>query len=335
MLKKLLKDIFNQKGIYLLLIIGILQQIMMLYIPYLCKIYVDFIQKGDLGKDFYFYIYLGIIVGTFGILLGFYSDYSRKGIIANFEIKKAIYYYKKFFSLDFEFRNNEGTGKTITKISRGIEAQTTLFNSFSNLIIIFFVRAILIGLVMFSMYKPLFGFFVFLSLIITFINKKLSANIKILTDEEQKLSENISRQTNKMIMESNLINISNKQDQEINILSKLYSKLPNIRQTIYAKNDMLYRFLHIVYQITEILCYGIFGIFVVKSQMTMGDLILITTYVWWMRWPIEIFMNNISEYRNQISKYEALENFINTSNKIIDGEKEFKIKSGEIVFENI
>jgi len=37
-----------------------------------------------------------------------------------------------------------------------------------------------------------------------------------------------------------------------------------------------------------------------------------------MWWPIQIVISNISEYRNQISKYEALENFVNQENKIKD-----------------
>jgi hypothetical protein len=41
-------------------------------------------------------------------------------------------------------------------------------------------------------------------------------------------------------------------------------------------------------------------------------------YVFWMWWPISILMENISEYRNQLSKYEALEKFVNQENKIKD-----------------
>lgn len=62
---------------------------------------------------------------------------------------------------------------------------------------------------------------------------------------------------------------------------------------------------------------------------------MIIAYVWRLWWPIEIVLKNISEYRNQISKYEALEDFVNQENKLQDGKKDFHIKSGEISFQNI
>jgi hypothetical protein len=41
-------------------------------------------------------------------------------------------------------------------------------------------------------------------------------------------------------------------------------------------------------------------------------------YVSWLWWPISMFMSNIVEIRNQISKFEALENLVNIPNKIKD-----------------
>lgn len=335
MLKKLLKDIFNQKWIYWLIFMWIVQQTMFVVIPYFWKIYIDHIQNKNMNYEFWVYIYIWLFVSVFGIVLSFYREYLKKIIITKFEIRKVLYYYKKFFFLDYEYRNNEWTWKTITKINRWIEAQVTLFNSFFNLSVNFLVRVLFIWWILFTFYKPLFGIIFFLWVILTILNKKLSKSIKILTDKEQNLSESISRQTNKMIMESNLIKISNRQDFEINLLSKFYLQIPKLRQKIFVQNDILYTILHMIFQILEILCYAVLWALIIKSQMTIWEMIMIITYIWWMWWPIEILMNNISEYRNQISKYEALENFVNQENKIKDWEKEFVIKSWEIIFDKI
>jgi hypothetical protein len=37
-----------------------------------------------------------------------------------------------------------------------------------------------------------------------------------------------------------------------------------------------------------------------------------------MWWPISSLIDNANQYRIQISKYEALENFIHQENKILD-----------------
>jgi ABC-type multidrug transport system fused ATPase/permease subunit len=50
---------------------------------------------------------------------------------------------------------------------------------------------------------------------------------------------------------------------------------------------------------------------------------------------MNIIMQNITEYRNQLSKYEALESFINTENTIIDGKNNFIKKDGTIEFRDV
>lgn len=335
MLKKLLKDIFNQKWIYLLLFVGIIHQILLVSVPYLSSIFINYIQNKNLGLEFWNFIYFWCVIVTMEVLLWFYKDYFKKWLIANFEIKKSLYYYKKFFSLDYEHRTNEWTWKTITKINRWIEAQVTLFNSFFNFIIIFIIRLSIIGTIIFYTYKPFIWAFIILWIIFTILNKQFSKKIKNLTDKEQDISENISRQTNKMIMESSLIKISNKHDSEIWLLSKIYSEVPQLRQNIFINNNLLYTALDLIFHILEIISYTILWFLVIKSSMTLWEMVMLITYIWRVWWPIEVLMNNISEYRNQISKYEALEKFVNQENKIKDWENNYVLKDWEIVFDKI
>lgn len=335
MLKKLLKDIFKQKWIYFLLVVWIIHQILLVSVPYLSSIFINYIQNKNLGSEFWNFIYLGCFIVTLEVLLWFYKEYFKKWLIANFEIKKSLYYYKKFFSLDYEHRINEWTWKIITKINRWIDAQVTLFNSFFNFIIIFIIRLSIIGTIIFYTYKPFIGVFIILWIIFTILNKQFSKKIKTLTDKEQDISENISRQTNKMIMESSLIKISNKHDYEIWLLSKIYSEVPQLRQNIFINNNLLYTALDLIFHILEIISYVILWFLVIKSSMTLWEMVMLITYIWRVWWPIEVLMNNISEYRNQISKYEALEKFVNQENKIKDWENNYVLKDWEIVFENI
>jgi len=335
MLKNLIKDIFNQKWIYLLLVVLIISQLWIISLPYFWKIFIDFIVAKNLSSEFYFYIYIWLLVSFIAIILQALWEYIKKWIITQFEIEKNIFYFKKFFSLDFEYRNQEWTGKTITKINRWIESQISLFNSFFELIIIFFVRIIFLCYVIFFLFKPLIALVIFMGVIIFFINRYISKSLKILTDEEQNITEKIWRQSNKMIMESNLINVSNKTQFEIEIMYNIYRYLPKLRQKIFIKNDIVNNILYIFFQFLEFWLYIILWFFVISNQMTLWEMIMIIAYVWWLWFPIEIVIKNISEYRNQISKYEALEIFVNQKNKIKDWISDFVLKSWEIIFDKI
>lgn len=335
MFKKLFKSIFKQKWIYLLIIVWIIDQLLMITFPHFGKIFVDFIDKKNIWEDFYFYLYLSIIITIFAIIFWTLSSYLRKWISTRFEISKNVYYFKKFFLLDFEYRNSEWTWKIITKINRWIEAQVSLLNTIIEAIFILWIRASIILAIIFSIYKSIVFILFIIWFFIFILAKILSKKIKDLTTEEQNISENIWKQTNKMIMESNLINISNKSWFEIDKLKEMFFPLVKIRQKILLNNNITYDVMHVLFQIVEFLSYLVIWLMILKSEMTMWDLFLIATYIWWLWRPVSIIINNATEYRNQISKYEALENFINQENKIIDWEKIFEIKSWNINFKNV
>ena len=64
-------------------------------------------------------------------------------------------------------------------------------------------------------------------------------------------------------------------------------------------------------------------------------MMLLITYMWWTWWPIEIILTNMAEYRNHLSKYEALEMFVNQPKTIINGSGIYTYKTGEILFKNV
>lgn len=101
---------------------------------------------------------------------------------------------------------------------------------------------------MFTLFKPLIVMAIFIACVIFFVNKYISKSIKILTDEEQDITERIGRQSNKMIMESNLIHISNKTQFELEKLYNTYKVLPKLRQKIFIKNEIINNILHIFFQ---------------------------------------------------------------------------------------
>lgn len=335
MFKKLLKDILKQKWIYWLLFLWVTEQVWFVTLPYLSKYYVDFIASGNMWKTFYSLIFLGCSIAIILIFVWFIRDYIRNWLIERFKINKNIYYFKKFFSLDFEYRSEEWTWKIITKINRWIDAQTTLLNSFYNFIVVFVVRVIFIWWIFFTLYKPILWVFFLVAIIFTILNEFLSKKIKEITNQEQEISEKVWRQTNKMIMESNLIKIFNKEDFEINYLKNILSELPKLVQKKAILNNIIYTFLDVLFHIIEIFWYVVLWALVIKSQMTLWEMTMAIYYVFWMWWPISILMENIAEYRNQLSKYEALEDFINKENKIIDGKNDFEFKAWEINIENI
>lgn len=335
MLKKLLKEIFKQKWIYILFIVWIINQIFMVSLPSFWKIFIDFIDKKNIWDEFYFYLYLSIIISILAITFWTLTSYLKKWISTRFEILKNIYYFKKFFSLDFEHRSSEWTWKIITKINRGIEAQVSLFNTIIQAIFILWVRASIILVIIFNIYKSIVFILFIIWFLIFILAKIIGKKVKYLTTQEQDLSENIWKQTNKMIMESNLINISNKSEFEINNLKEIFSPLVKIRQKILLWNNITYDVMHILFQTIEFISYLVIWFMILKSEISIWDLFLIVSYIWWLWWPVSIIIDNATEYRNQISKYEALENFVNQENKIKDWEKSFEIKSWEINFKNV
>lgn len=335
MLKKLLKEIFNQKGIYLLLFIWVLDQLLMVSLPYFGKIFIEFIEKWNIWKEFYFYLWVAVWVSILAIFIWFVTYYIRKWISANFEISRNIYYFKKFFSLDFNIRNQEWTWKTITKINRWIDSQVKLFDSILSMIFIIWIRWTIIIFIVFQVYKWLIPFLFVIALLLFFFSKFVSNKVNPLTEQEQEISEQVWRQTNKMIMESNLIKVSNKESVEIWILSRIFSGLPKLRQKIFLYNEITFNAMHILFQMLELSSYLIIWLMILKWQMSIWELVLIVSYIWWLRRPVSIIIQNASEYRNQISKYQALEEFVNQENKIKDWSYDYRLDNWEIVFENI
>jgi len=335
MLKKLLKEIFNQKWIYLLLFIWVLDQLLMVSLPYFGKIFIEFIEKWNIWKEFYFYLWVAVWVSISAIFMWFVTYYVRKWISANFEISRNIYYFKKFFSLDFDLRNQEWTWKTITKINRWIDSQVKLFDSILSMIFIIWIRGTIIIFIIFQVYKWLIPFLFVIAILLFFFSKFVSNKVNPLTEQEQDISEQVWRQTNKMIMESNLIKVSNKESIEISILSKIFSPLPKLRQNIFLYNEITFNAMHILFQMLELSSYLIIWLMVLKWQMSIWELVLIVSYIWWLRRPVSIIIQNASEYRNQISKYEALEDFVNQENKIKDWTNDYNLIKWEILFDNI
>lgn len=335
MLKQLFKEIFKQKGIFLLLFIWVLDQICMVSLPYFGKIFIEFIENWNINSEFYFYLSIAVVAWLGWITFWFFSNYIKSWIATNFEISKNIYYFKRFFNLDFEYRTSEWTWKTITKINRWIDSQVSLFNTIIEAILILWVRASLILFAIFMVYKSLIVFIVVLCLALLFLSKYIWPKVKILTNKEQEISELIWRQTNKMIMESGLIKVSNREQFEINKLKEIFSTLPKIRQNILLFNNITYDLMHLAFQIAEFSCYLIIWMLIIKSQMTIWELFLILSYIWWLWRPISVIINNASEYRNQISKYEALELFVNQKNAIVDWHDNYQLSSWTIEFKNV
>ena len=58
-----------------------------------------------------------------------------------------------------------------------------------------------------------------------------------------------------MIMESNLIKVSNKKNYELQNLENIYKDLPKLRQKIWFNNNINYDIMHLIFQLTEFFCY--------------------------------------------------------------------------------
>ena len=78
------------------------------------------------------------------------------------------------------------------------------------------------------------------------------------TDKEQDMHERIGNQTNKMVMESNLIKISNKTTDELTFLQNLLVPIITIKQKILIFNNIIDLGLGICFKSMEPICYAVF-----------------------------------------------------------------------------
>lgn len=84
-------------------------------------------------------------------------------------------------------------------------------------------------------------------------------------------------------------------------------------------NSVTFEIMDTIFRLFEIGCYLFIGWQIIQGSSSIGELVMLTTYTWYMRWPLSIIGDEMSAMRKNRAKYESLHSFLNTPQTVVNG----------------
>jgi ABC-type multidrug transport system fused ATPase/permease subunit len=229
-------------------------------------------------------------------------------------------YYKAVLEHDHAVIIDVGTGELTKKIDNGIDAETSIYLTMLRRCISIGFRVTGIA-IMFALYMPWMNILIISSALLVLggnllIKAKVDARSEILTKTQEVISDN----TNHIITSHTLITTSNAQDYELTKLHDIQSPLPRQEMMIDTLNQSPYMGLELVFRVTEVAVYLLIGRQVYLGTTDVGTMMMMVTYIWWLRRPVSEALNGLSTFRRQLVKYIRMKDFIDTPKQIVDGQ---------------
>ena len=236
---------------------------------------------------------------------------------------------------DISLINDIGSGKIISKFNQWVDAESGIFDRIFYSVILITIRwGVSIYILASYNYKILFviiPWFAFLYFTLKYFNKIYDpAN-----EEINKIYAEWSRLNIRLISELLLIKINNKINHENQIFKNIYDPIIKLKQKVKLYWDLFYETNYIFMEWVVLLIISYIWIHIIWWIDNISTIILLTGYIYMMRRPMEYILISIPELSTQLTKYQDLQDFLNTPNKIINGKNKYIYKSWDIKLQNI
>jgi len=327
---KLLKWLFWKTVIILLL-----TEATFLIFPLLAKKIVHILEiKWDYNNILFWWI-LGILLVVINSFFWYLSEKLLAKLWAFYVKEKNYLYKKKLLDKSYEQIIEAWTWKLISRFSRWLQSEASIFLSILEILTNTVFKIVIISIIFIFTLPSFFVIVLFFIISMHFLNTFVKGKVKKYVEEENKMYEDDTRLTVKIINDFLLVKIFNKQNQEIEKSNKIISKLPKLREKIRWYQMIFYVALFFFLKSLEYGAYLLIWYFVLKWEMTIATLIMITGYLWSLWNPIDVAIKELNRISQELEVYKKLQEFINKPNEIKNWEKEYIYKSGEIKIKDL
>jgi len=322
---------FVKKDFFIFLFVGFLMESLYVIFPQFSKKIISIIESKWNLDDLYLWLIYFFIFTFFAIWISIFWEYFWNKIWFKFACEKEKFYNKKIFEKNFKDISEVWTWKLISRISNWINAEADIFSSILNIIVSAIFRGFLVIIIL-AFYIPklviLVVFFIILLIISNFYLRKY---IEKYTKKEQELWEINWKDRAKIIMENLVIRIFWKVDYELKNAEKTLNQIPIVATKVVTISSFHYKILEFILRTLEIWVFFVIWSLIIKEwNLEISYLVMITSYIWFLWWPLDKAVENINRLNKVWEKYKKLKNFLDKPNDIKNWEKEYVYKSGEI-----
>ena len=246
--------------------------------------------------------------------------------------KKFQFYKKELFKKTFEQISNEWTWKLVSRFTRWVEAEANIFLAVIQILTNSVFR-IWVIIIIFAFTLPEFLFLVIWFVILIFLlNLFTIKKVKYYSDKENEVYENNSKIMVKIIWDFLTVKFFWKEKEELfkskENLNNLYKYWPLIKKY----QSVIYSALFFAIKWLEILIFLYIWYSVIKWDLSIALLTMLVSYLWVMRNPIDVAINEFNRINKDIQAYKKLQEFIQKPNEIKNGTEKYIYKTWKIEF---
>jgi ABC-type multidrug transport system fused ATPase/permease subunit len=318
-----------------MIICSLIIQVAFLAYPFISKNLISIIEKkwtlDELSLVFIFWA-LYVVITLFGdfIIRLFNNRYKA-------QFSNALYdkYRKKISWFDIKNIVDLWTGKLISRFEQWVDAEKNIFFDSVDTLIICWIRWLWV-LVLYLYYDyKLFLAMVIVLLLYLCIERILQGKIEKLWDEEREIYEQKSSNLVRYLGEFQTIKINNKTQLENDKFNDLLHPLLKLSAKksyrVHGKEFIM----EAIFDVWDKAIIFYFGYIALTSWYSIASIYMLSNFIRWFWWPLSQFINSISNLQYNLSKYTSLQEFLNSPQDIINWEKHFNYKKGEIVFKDV
>lgn len=298
------------------------------------KLYSIIENKWTTGElTYYFVIWAIYIVCTLicWTIIKIFKDSYR----TEFTNKLFSSYRKLLTKFQIHHITDLGTGKLISKFEQWVQSEREIFFSLLDTVIICGIRWLWV-LVLYLYYDiRVFGIMIVLLWIYLIIEYILEWRIESIWDKERDINELKSSNLVKYISEFQTIKINNKTDHENIDFDNIIAPLPGLAKKRSILMNIKDCFLEIFFDAGDKAIIFYFGYLALKQWYPISEIIMLSGFIWWLRWPLSQFVQSISSLQYNISKYQNLQDFLATPQTINNGTNSYYYEKGDIELTNI
>ncbi len=230
---------------------------------------------------------------------------------------------------------NFGTGKILTKLSSGIDAEMWLLRSLFQVFSVVIIRLTIV-IIAFAVKLPIMILFLVcwlfgLAILLRLTRQKAKWMYETIKD----INEIAGAKETTIIMEKQTISLANKEEQEVNLLSEIRKPLDTLKWKADFWNSIWYELIYLLFRVAEIWSYIMIGRLILAQQATYGDIMMYIAFIWQLRWPIQSIGEMYADRRKNTARYDSLQELINIPVSIIDGSDEYNYQKWDISISDI
>ncbi len=339
-MKEIIEILKNYKLVkrefFLIIITWIIMESFYMAIPQFMKNIILIIEeRWSFSKLIEVNIYMLIIVSIALFVYFLWERYMAR-LWFKMQVLKNNEYRWRLFDINYKDIVDVGTWKLITRLWDWVSAEVDIFYEFMNIVISSIFRWSLVLIILYFYVPNLIFVLLFWIVVLFVINYFLRKYIKKYNNLEQDCWEKDGRLKARLIMENLSIRIFWKQDLELWKSNNNLSKIPEYWLKVDTANLIYYKFLEFLLRVFEFLVYiFIWYLIITEGNLTIAYLVMVTTYIWFLWWPIDKTVISINKINKVWEKYMKLKKFLEKKQDIKNGSKKYVYKYWEIEFKDL